>query len=116
MNETERFEKLREELSTYRTILAEAADAILDQSVSEYPIFIAHQQASIDIGLLLAAREQVKGDWTVHASTLEEFVTKQLIKADRVDNFKEVYKDPSKYICVFAIQEIGATFVFIPRN
>ncbi len=116
MNISEQFGKLETELNTYQAILNKAADAILDQEVSDYPIFIAHQQDNIDIGLPLADREQVSGNWSIHASTLEEFVKKQLIKADKMDDFKQVYKDPRLYICVFAIQEIGATFVFIPRN
>lgn len=103
-------------MKAYLPILGKASEAIMDQEVSDYPIFIAHQQESIGVGLLIAEREQVRGNWTLHASTLEEFVTKQLIQADRVEDFKRVYKEPKDYICVFIIQEIGATFVFIPRD
>ena len=53
--------------------------------------------------------------WSVNASSLEEFVTKQLVLADKVDDFKSVYKDPTAFLCLFIVDKSGATFVFIPR-
>jgi len=106
---------LEDELKPYVPSLAKAADTILAQNVSEYPIFIAHQQ-QMDIGIPLMEKDTIKGDWSINASTLEEFATKGLIVADKIDEFKKVYKDPNESLCLFVISEIGATFIFLPRN
>ena len=52
---------------------------------------------------------------SIHISTLEEFSTKQIILADKIENFKQVYKNPSEQLCLFVLSDLGATFVFIPR-
>ena len=44
-----KIEKLEAELKPYLEVMGKAADAILDQDVSLYPIFIVHQH-TVDIG------------------------------------------------------------------
>lgn len=105
---------LEQELGQYATALGKAADTVLDNEVSKYPIFIAHQE-QIEIGLPIVDREKVSGNWAINVSTLEEFVTKQLIQMDKVDEFRTVYKDPRKHLCFFVLSEFGATFNFLPR-
>ncbi len=109
----EKYKTLEQELTAYKPFLAKTSDAILDQDVSQYPIFVIHRQG-IQVGIPLDT-EQIRGDWLVNASSLEEFVTKQLIEADKVDAFKSVYKDPKNFLCLFVVVDQGATFVFIPR-
>lgn len=109
-----RFRVLEQEMQTYKVILGKAADAVLDQEVSDYPIFVVHQQ-EVSIGVPIIEKEKVKGNWSVNASSLEEFATKNLIEGDKIDNFKEVFKDPRENLCLFVLSELGATFVFLPR-
>ena len=61
-------------------------------------------------------KDTVNGKWSVNASSLEEFVTKQIIQPDKVDNFKSVFKNPESDLCLFVLSELGAKFVFIPRK
>ena len=116
MNEFFPIEDLETKLLRYKPMMVAAVDTILDQEVSQYPILIIYQETTVDIGILLSDRSQTSGEWSVNASTLEEFVARQVITPDKVDDFKRVYKDPETYICIFVLSEIGATFVFIPRN
>ena len=109
------FKQLRKELRSYLPVLGKAADVILDQGVSSFPIFIIHQQA-LDIGINIVDREKVSGNWSVNASTLEEFVTKQLIGPEKLDDFKAVYKNPEDELCLFVLNEMGANFIFLPRS
>lgn len=109
------YAELEEDLKPYYAILNQAADAILDQDVSSYPIFIFANKP-IEIGLLLVEREDDKHKWDIHASTLEELVTKKIIEPARVDNFRSIYKNPREYLCLFVLSKIGATFVFLPRT
>ena len=115
MNTDKKFQQIQEELSPYKKILGQAADTIVEQNVSSYPIFVAHQ-LEIEIGIPLINREEVEGNWSINASSLEEFVTKNLIEGEKLDNFKEVYKKPETHLCLFLLSDFGATFVFLPRS
>ena len=110
------FKKLEKEIAPFKTAMSGAADSILDNEVSTYPIFVVYQIPAVDIGLPLVEHSGQSSSWAINASTLEEFATKQLIDADKVDDFKAIYKDPKLNLCLFVIHKIGATFVFIPRN
>lgn len=110
----EKFLMLEKELSVYRKMMGDAADVIIDQNVSEFPIFVAHQQ-TMEIGIVIAERGKVKGNWTIHATTLEEMVYKQIVKQENIEEFKKVYKNPQEHLCVFVLSELGAQFIFITR-
>ena len=114
MSDRLKYKLLEGELLPYVKLLGKFADTILNQDVSEYPIFVAHQH-TMEIGLPLIDREQTEGNWSLNASTLEEFAAKQVIEAEKVDEFKAVYKDPEEFVCLFVLSELGATFIFLPR-
>ena len=113
MSNPERFLQLEKELAPYRKMMGEAADIVREKDVSEFPIFVAHQQ-EMEIGIALTEGKS-EGKWSIHASTLEEFVSKQIIFPEKIEDFKSNYKDASIYICVFALSELGAQFLFLPR-
>lgn len=118
MKETKKAEpflKLEKELDVYRKLMSQAADVIREKDVSEYPIFVVHQQ-EMEIGMVLYDSKKQGGVWNVHASTLEEFVSKQIIHPDKIDEFKSNYKNVEAYVCVFVLSELGAQFVFLPRK
>lgn len=110
----EKFIQLENELVVYKKIMGDATQIILDQDVSDFPLFIAHQQ-TFEMGILIAERGKVKGNWNIHASTLEEMVSKSVIEEHNIDEFKKVYKDPLHHFCVFVLSELGAQFVFLKR-
>lgn len=107
--------KLREELKPYFKVLREASNTIRDQEVSNYPIFVFHQQ-EIEIGVELVDRAKVQGNWSVNASTLEEFVARQLIEEENIPGFKKHFCDPNTHFCLFLVTEIDAEFIFIPQE
>ncbi len=110
-----RFKTLESELKPYRKIMSKACDAILEKEVSDYPILVVHQQ-QIELGIPVVDRKDVKGSWSVNASTLEEFAMKQLIKTDKIEDFQSIYKDPNHHLCLFVVSELGAQFIFINRE
>lgn len=113
MSEGTLFYELQEDLKPYLKLMGQATDTILSEDVSKYPIIVAARE-SIEIGIPLL--EQPAPEVNLHASTLEEFVTKRLIQSARVDRFREVYKNPGDYLCVFLIAPPEGTFIFIPRG
>jgi hypothetical protein len=115
MDKKGQFLKLDAELAPYRKALSKAVDTILEQGVSKYPIMVVHQ-IEVEIGVPIIRREEVRGDWSVNASMLEEFVAKQIIDMAWVDRFRSVYKNPEEELCLFVLSELGATFIFLPRE
>ena len=101
------------ELKPLLPMLGKAADAILDQEVSKYPIFII---AKNDVAIGLPLIERAPPHWSVNSTNLEEFATKGLIEPEKVEDFREVYKDPQENLCLFVIDEEKATFIFMPRT
>lgn len=113
MSQIDKFLDLEKDIIPYKKILAQASDVILDENVSKYPIFIIHQQ-ELEMGVpLVEAGKQFR--WSVNASTLEEFVTKELIFMEKAQDFITTYKDPEMHLCLFVLSELGAQFIFIPR-
>ncbi len=114
MKKAESYIVLQTELDVFRKLMTQAAKVIEDQDVSSYPIMVAHQQ-ELELGMPIFKREENKGaKWSIHASTLEEFVSKQIIFPEKVEEFKSNYKDSESSICVFVLSELGAEFIFLP--
>lgn len=114
MSQAAQFLKLESELKSYINILGQAADVIMDEQVSRYPVFIAHQQ-ELEMGIPLIQGNGRNMPWSIHASTLEEFVTKGIVFEDKLQDFKDNYKNPDEFICLFVLSELGAQFIYLPR-
>jgi len=112
---TSKFLQLEAELSGYKRVMREAADTIIDENVSEYPLFIVHQQ-EVEIGIPIAIRGKVRGNWSINASTMEEMISKNILNSEKVDSFKTIYKSPRTHLCCFVLSELGAQFIFINRE
>ncbi len=113
MDTERRLNKIKKELQSVSRLMEKASDEIFNQDISKYPIFVIAQQ-EVSVGILLATAEQIKSKWNLYISTLEEFSTKKLIRQERINEFRKIYKDPADYYCVFVIEDLGSKFVFIP--
>ena len=78
MKPAEKLMIIENELKKFRSVLGKASDTVLDKDVSKYPIFVAHKQ-EIALGIPLIDRAKSNTNWSINVSSLEEFVTKQLI-------------------------------------
>ena len=116
MSINQRYNQLKVELKPYMKAMIQASETILDKEVSAYPIMIAHQQ-ELELGIPIVTTETFpQGTWNIHASSLEEFVAKQIISTEKIQNFRATYKDVKSFVCVFSLSELGAQFVFLPRQ
>lgn len=104
---------LEADLKFYNESLKEVAIEIMVEGISAYPIFVAHQHV-LSLGEVILDKNDLNTDWSIHASTLEEFKEKGLILPDKQDKFLKQYKDAYHYMCVFVIVPEGANFVFFP--
>jgi hypothetical protein len=104
---------LEKDLSFYAESIKEVAVEIMVEGISSHPIFIAHQH-EVNIGEMILNKDDLNTDWTIQASTLEEFIQKGIIHPDRKEQFLKSYKKPENFMCVFAIVPEGANFIYFP--
>lgn len=93
--------------------LKEASYQIRKRGFSEHPIFVAVQN-NLDLGILLIAQNELDNEWSYRASFLDEFTQRGLVGPEAVEMFKENYRNPDEYCCLFVVQADFAGFVFIP--
>lgn len=112
MSKAPQFKTLEKELQAYKTAMHLAAEVVIVQDVSNYPIFVIHQN-TVDIGINIVDKDLVKGKWSVNASTLEEFVARQIIAPEKLEDFKMLYKSHPGDLCLFVLNGPEASFVFL---
>ena len=106
-------ESLELDIKMFKKVFVDAVQAVVNQHVSNYPIFVAHKEELV-IGIPILDMEKSGSNWSYNVSSLEEFVTKGIIERSKVDSFKKVYKNPNKFLCLFVFEDEGANFVFSP--
>ncbi len=106
------YEQLREKLSGWLPILSNASDMIINQGISDYPIFVISND-ELEIGIAMA--KESEDTLKIKASTLEEFVARRLISPEKVEEFKQAYKAPDIYICISIIASDKSEIIFLPR-
>ena len=79
----------------------------------EMPIFPISRDP-IPIGQVLIAREPTSLAWNYYASFLDEFVQRDLVGKEKIENFKATYKDPDEFCCLFVVDKEFTSFVYIP--
>jgi hypothetical protein len=106
---------LEADLRTYNDFIKEVAAEILTEGISPYPIFVAHQHEA-KLGELILDKIELNTNWTINASTLDEFVERGIIHAEKKDKFIKQFKDPNDFMCLFVMVPEGANFIFFPYN
>jgi hypothetical protein len=115
MPKAEDFLGLKDQLKAYIGVMDQAATVIKDQGVSKYPIMVVHRQ-EVEIGIPLAFEHNLPGQWSMNASTLEEFVSKKIIEDDKIEDFRILYKQHDNHVCIFILSELGAQFIFFEKR
>ncbi|WDF54933.1 hypothetical protein [Mucilaginibacter sp. KACC 22063] len=106
---------LEVDLKLFSESLREVAVEIMVEGLSAYPIFIAHQH-ELKLGELILDKAELNTEWSIHASTLEEFVERGIVKKELKQRFIDNYKNAHDFMCVFVVVPEGANFVFFPYN
>lgn len=104
------------DITAYQDYLKEVSDLMLSQKISKYPIFVLHQEQEIQLGSQIIDAFRSKTKWSVNASHLEEFANKNIIQAEKLDNFRAAYKSPVEHLCIFVFKPQNAGFIFRPFN
>lgn len=111
--------QLQTDIARYHTTLHEAATTVVDEKVSNYPIFVAYAGEDLESmpGIYVMEVPTPRAlVWTINLTTLEELVAKQVVTQDRIDPFRNVYKDKSDSFCFLIIDEAGGRFGFVKQH
>jgi len=93
--------------------LKEASYQIRKQGFSDYPIFpIA--KTSIELGQLLIGKQELATEWNYYTTYLDELVQRSLIAEAKEATFKETFKDPDEFCCLFVVEPDFTRFLYIP--
>lgn len=97
--------------------LKEAAYLVKSRGFSDYPIFPTSVEKQ-PVGSLLIGKEEASGFNLIrnyYISYLDEFVQRGLVAPEKgVELFKQAWRDPDEYCCLFVLQPNLTGFVFIP--
>jgi len=104
---------LERDLKFFNESIREVAVEIMLEGLSTHPIFIAHQH-EIKLGEVILDRNELNTEWSIHASTIEEFTERGIIKAELKERFLSTYKNPNDFMCLFVVVPEGANFVYYP--
>jgi hypothetical protein len=108
-------EKFALEINHYHDLMKEAFEGVINEEVSRYPVFIFHQQ-EVNVGIPIADRHVIVGDWSVNISTLEEFYIKGLVTIEQVEEIKsKITGNPPQYCCLVLAGEKGS-LIFLGRE
>lgn len=113
-NKPEYLVSLESDVKRYKDAIKEASEAIVNEGVSDYPVFIAHRGA-FPIGELILDHKELETQWSIFASTTEELIKAGIIEMEKARFFVTQYKPVNEYMCLFVVaSETDAQFIFMP--
>lgn len=115
MNENLYFDNLRKSLEAHLELMQNTAEAIIDQDISNYPIFLVTTEPP-PMGINIEVFDFEEKSWIISATTLEELATKGVMDMEKVDDFKVVYRKNDHSLCLLISAEEVALFIFIPKE
>ncbi len=92
-------------------LLKESSYQIRKRGFSDFPIFPISKQES-PVGQILYPKDALDTDWNYNVTYLDEFIQRKIIEKE--DDFKQTYKNPDEFCCLFVIDNDFTNFVYIP--
>lgn len=105
--------QFHEDVSLCKDYLKTLRHEIINQEISNYPIFVA-TEVPIDLGRIVINKKELDIQWSFYASHLEDFVNKGIIELEKVEEFKKLYKVNDDQLCFFLVIESDFSFIFLP--
>ncbi len=104
---------LKVDLDFYSDAIREVSSEMMVEGYTLYPIFIAHQH-EVSLGEPILDRKELGTNWSIHASSLEEFIQRGIIIEAKKEHFEKRYKSANEFMCLFVVVPEGANFVYYP--
>lgn len=79
----------------------------------DFPLFVICKEPQ-PMGQLLIDRLNSQTEWNYFASFLDEMVQREIVSKDKIEDFKQAYRNPDEFCCLFVVDTTFTNFVFIP--
>lgn len=114
MEKPDYLESLEKDLKLYKESIREASETIIQDGVSDYPVFIMHK-VPVPLGELILNADELDAEWSVSATTAEDLIKTGIIQIEKAKQFIASYKPAAEQMCLFVLPGDGrANFIFIP--
>lgn len=107
-------QSLNDDVQLIGDYLKEVSQGIIENKISNYPIFVVHKEEYLPLGKMIINSEMTKTNWSFNASFAEDLVAKEVLQADRFDEFQKVYKTKENHACLFVVSKVLQKFIFSP--
>lgn len=94
-------------------MMKEFSRHVISNDVSKYPVYAA-SKSEMSLGKPFLTMPRHGLNWNYNASVLEEFVKKEIVKMDKLEEFREAFGDPEERACIFVIAPDEMGFIFVP--
>ncbi|MEM7660050.1 MAG: hypothetical protein AAF399_28325 [Bacteroidota bacterium] len=106
-------ESIQNDMAMVGQDLKTIAHQVIEEGISEYPVFIASQQL-LNLGKPVFDPETAGLNWFFQATILEDLVQREIVSKSRVNEFRKALGDPKATACVMVVLEQGVQVVFVP--
>ncbi len=93
--------------------LKETSYQVRKRGFSDFPIFVV-AKSELEVGIVLLQAGELENTFDYRVSFLQEFIDRKLIGEESIELFKENYRNPDEFACLFSLISDFAGFVFIP--
>jgi hypothetical protein len=108
-------ESIEKEVEKWNETLLNVRTLLIEQRVSNYPIFVFQKASTPVFGKRIIDQSQTNYEWNIFITHLEELYHKKLITDDKLEDFRLNYKDKSDMFCIlFISNEQDTGFLFVP--
>lgn len=107
---------IEQEIELHHDDFMQIRSLLIDQKVSNYPIFIFQKPSQSILGKKLIDASQSKDRWNIFITHLEELYIKKIILEEKLADFQFQYKNNNDMFCILMIDEEEYSFVFTPMN
>lgn len=108
-------ESIEQEVEKWNETLLNVRTLLIEQRISNYPIFIFQKSSTPVFGKLIIDQSQTNYQWNIFITHLEELYHKKFITEDKIEDFRLNYKDKSDMFCIlFISNEQDTGFLFVP--
>ncbi len=111
---TEALTSLEADLKFYADYIHGMSVNLLDSGVSKFPIFVAYRDGEAKIGKPILQHKTLQTNWSINISLLEEFVKNNIVLRENLAEFRNAYKDPEIFMCVFVADPSFTGFIYMP--
>jgi hypothetical protein len=93
--------------------LKEASYQIRKRKFSDFPIFPI-SKSELPVGQLLISKDDLGTIWNYYVTYIDEFVQRKLIDKGKIEDFKNSYKNPDEFCCLFVADQDFTNYLYMP--